>query len=106
MADTITFLYSKSKTHTTITANGAQGGITPRGDFKIDFFIEANAFPETIQHSLTPDGLGPEIERSPGETRIEREMQVSVVMSPSQAKSLGQWLLNRVAAFEKGGKNT
>ena len=97
----VVFQYEKDPDYRVVYANGAFGGVTPRGDIKFELFIEYVKAPETIVHSMTPDGLGPEIERLPDRTPITRESQVGVIMSPNQAKSLAHWLLGKLSEVEK-----
>jgi hypothetical protein len=96
----LTFKYVRSSEYRVVAVNGAHGGITGRGDFRIDLFLESGAIPTTITHSLTPDGLGPEIGRDPPPPDIVRELQVAVVLQLDQAKSLAHWILENLRQFE------
>lgn len=95
---TIRYKYTRHPDYRTVYANGAIGGTTPRGDVKFDLFIEFVDLPEESVHSITPDGIGPEIERQPVNPPLNRQSQVGVIMSPSQAKSLAYWLLGQTTA--------
>ena len=97
----VVYQYEKNQNYRVVYANGAFGGVTPRGDIKFELFIEYVKIPETVVRSMTPDGLGPEIERSPEGGPITRESQVGVIMAPSQAKSLAHWLLGKLSEVEK-----
>ena len=59
------------------------------------------ADPEETTHSVTPEGLGPEIGRKPEAPPFTRQSQIGVVMTPGQAKSFGYWLINQVENMEK-----
>ena len=100
----ITFRYEKHPEYRVIFANGAVGGTTPRGDIKFDLFIEYLEVPESTVHSVTPDGIGPEIERNPPALPFTRQSQVGIIMSPGQAKSLAYWLMGQVDSVEKKRK--
>jgi hypothetical protein len=103
----IQFEYRRSDDYRIVAANGAHGGVTSRGDFRFDLFVEGPKAPEFVVHSITPDGLGPEVEREPSGRIVERELQIGVVMSPTQAKSLAQWILSRLSAMpQDGGKSS
>ena len=94
----IVFEYARSRDFRLIYANGAQGGVTPRGELLFDLFVEQQRAVLRTAHSVVPDGLGPEeVELAPNHLR---EVQARVVMSLQQAKSLGRWLLTTVEAFE------
>jgi hypothetical protein len=98
---TITYKYTRHPDYRTTYANGAIGGTTPRGDVKFDLFVEFVDIPEQSVHSITPDGIGPEIERQPANPPLTRQSQVGVIMSPSQAKSLAYWLLSQTNTLEQ-----
>ena len=102
---TVTYKYTRHPDYRLTYANGAIGGTTPRGDIKFDLFIEFLDNPDESVHSITPDGLGPEIQRTPSAPPLNRESQVGVIMDPSQAKSLAYWLLAQVKAVEKKPKS-
>ena len=97
----IVYRYEKHPDYRVIFANGAMGGATPRGDIKFDLFIEYLEVPEESVHSITPDGIGPEIERNPASPPFTRQSQIGVIMNPGQAKSLAYWLMSQVDALAK-----
>ena len=108
----VEFRYFKDANYRTVYANGVHGGITTRGDLKMDFFVESPLVPDKVFHNVTKEGLGPETGREPdiGDKRvIQRESQVGVVVSLEQAKSIAYWLLKNIRDFEeakqKGGKD-
>ncbi len=103
--DKVVFHYELSPEYRVVYANGAFGSITPRGDIKYDLFIEYVKAPEAIVHIMTPDGLGPEVDREPAKMPISRELQIGVMMTPGQAKSFAHWLLSKVSELE-GRKRT
>ena len=94
------FVYTRASDYRVIAANGVQGGVTGRGDFRFDLFLESAEVPESVTHSITPDGLGPEIARDPARPDIVREVQIGVVMQVDQAKSFAHWIMERVRLAE------
>jgi hypothetical protein len=100
----IAYRYEKHPKYRVIFANGAVGGATPRGDIKFDLFIEYLEVPEETFHSITPDGIGPEVDRNPKNPPFTRQSQVGVIMNPGQAKSLAYWLMGQVDGLEKKSK--
>ena len=96
----LTFTYARAADYRVFAANGVHGGVTGRGDFKFDLFVESSGVPESVTHSITPDGLGPETGREPERPEIVREIQVGVIMQVEQAKSFGHWILERVKLAE------
>jgi hypothetical protein len=106
MSREITFQFERDPDYRVIVANGAWGGITPRGEFKFDLFFEHVDTPEEISYMATPDGLGPETNRSPNPTPFTREALVGVVMTVENAESLGKWILEKVSqAKQRTAKN-
>ena len=98
----IVFKYEKHADYKLIYSNGAHGGITTKGEYKFDLFVEYAKAPEEIHHSITGDGLGPEVAREPPEpTAITREAQVGVIMNIESAKSLAHWILQNVRSHEE-----
>jgi hypothetical protein len=104
MADNVIFTYQKNPDYRIKYANGAFGGVTPKGEIKFDLFVEYLQNPEETVHSMTPDGLGPEIDRTPEKPPIVRESQVGIIMSIGEAKSLAAWLMQRVNTYEQRNK--
>ena len=99
------FGYEKDPAFRVVYANGAQGGVTPKGEYTFDLFFEHARPPTKVVHSITPDGLGPEVERQPPAPQVVRELLVGVVMTPAGAKSLAHWILETIHQFEeKTGK--
>jgi len=94
------FVYARAPDYRVVAANGVHGGVTGRGDFRFDVFVESAQMPDSVTHSITPDGLGPEIEREPVRADILREVQVGVVMQIEQAKSFAHWILERIRVAE------
>jgi hypothetical protein len=108
MSDTpreIVFAHRRADDYRTVAANGVHGGITGRGDFRFEFFVEYTDLPESVTHSVTPDGLGPQIDRSPERPNVVRESQVGVVMQIEQARNFARWILERTKNIPpKGGQ--
>lgn len=109
----IAFRFQQDEDYRLIPVNGVWGGVTPRGDIKVDLFHESEAQPDVVTHELTPDStLGEEVERSPSAS-IERTVLVGVVLAAEQAESIGRWLQDkarevrerREAGRQKNGGN-
>jgi hypothetical protein len=79
--------------------NGVWGGLTPRGDLHLEFFVESVATPERVVNAIEGTRLGQEIERSPAR-RLIRRVQVGVLMSLDQAEALARFIDERLAEFK------
>ncbi len=97
----IIFRFERDPEYRIITANGAWGGITPRGELMFDLFFEHIDLPEEVTYMATPDGLGPESSRSPNPTPIVRDALVGVVMTPENAENLGRWIIEKVSMLKQ-----
>ena len=95
----LTFDYIKSPSFRVIHADGAIGGVTPRGDIHVAYFSEREAIPTRMVFEMLQGGtLGRELD----EERITRggfvrEMDVDVVMSVTVAESLMKWLSEQIS---------
>lgn len=95
----IGFRFERDPEYRIVIANGAWGGITPRGELMFDLFFEHLEMPEEIYYMTTPEGLGPESRRVPDPLLIIREALVGVVMTPENAESLAHWILEHVRMY-------
>jgi len=78
-------------------ANGAWGGMTPQGDFALDFYVERNVSPTLVVHKMkNGTELGEEIRREPADIHISRLVQVGVVMSPVQAFAVATFIMTKL----------
>ena len=99
----IAFHYIKSNFFRVVHADGAHGGITPRGLVEMNFFSERHPIPKKVVHTLLPTGqMGPEVR----EERVERdgpvrEVDVGVIMDLAAAKSLHAWLAEKIEVLTK-----
>jgi hypothetical protein len=97
----VTFHYEFDPAYRIVGANGVWGGLTPRGDIRLDFFVESLTVPDSVVNLITPDGkLGPELARTP-ERRITRRLQVGILLSREQADDIADFLKARVAEFRR-----
>lgn len=101
--DQVRFHYIKSNSFRVIHADGAFGGLSPRGGIHMALYNERLPIPRETVHEVTPEGkLGKEIrpERVAREG-IVREVEVGVVMSIDTTRSLIEWLTRKVEEAEK-----
>ena len=97
----IEFKYTKSPDYRLKYVNGAFGGPTPKGEIKIDFFIDHMETPDGVVYAITPNGqIGEEIKRTPLKQPITRELQVGIIANLQDAKSLHEWLGRHIRTLE------
>lgn len=82
-----------------ITANGAFGGITPKGEIFIEFFIEKPRFSHVL---LETDDSGNVIqEKFEENVEIIRELQLGLLLRADVAEAFAKVLTDIVSAQQK-----
>lgn len=94
----IRFEFQYAPDYKVYAANGAWGGVTTRGDIKLDFFVESPKNPEAVLNTVLPDGTLTEEQRLglPERTHT-RLIQCGVLMSIEQAESLADFIKQKTA---------
>lgn len=93
--------YKESPDYRIIPANGAWGGLSPKGDIVMNLYVEYAKTPLSVTHDVEQGKLGPESDRDTGGAAITRQLQVGVVMNPGVAESVAKWLLGKVEDLNK-----
>jgi hypothetical protein len=86
-----------------VYANGAHGGVSPRGELVMNFYLERMALPESITHEINPNGtIGSETAAEPDDLAhsMVRLIETGVVMNYQNARELHLWLGERVKEME------
>jgi hypothetical protein len=99
---TIRFNYRKGKDLRVIRADGAWGGISPRGDILMSIFTERLPIPEYDEHEISEDGsVGRRVQHYTNTEGIIREVEVTISLHPVVAITIANWLMNKVRQFER-----
>ena len=86
-----------------VAANGVWGDPTPRGDLRLDFFVEALSLPTRVMHAISPEGrVGSELRREP-ERRFTRRIQLGILVSMDHAESIARTIQDMVAEYRSRG---
>lgn len=102
MTDEVTFHYIKSNYFRVAHADGAWGGITPRGLIQINFYSERQPIAKQTFHTIEGDRLGPEIaDRRIVRDGPVREIEFGAVMDLSTAKLVREWLDDKIKVLEQ-----
>lgn len=96
----VRFKYNIPSDYQIIYANGVYGGITPRGELHCNFFFEHSGIPEVEDAELMKDGKVKMKEKELEEVIINRDLKVGIVLSPEQALSIANWMLDKIKSFE------
>jgi hypothetical protein len=97
---TLKFRYIKSQYFRSIKADGAWGGLSPRGDINMALFSERLQIPDEQEYQVSDAGalqLQKELTRDEG---IIREVEVAVMMRPETAVVVRNWLTQMISQFE------
>lgn len=98
---TVDFEYIKSGDYRVIYADGVHGGPTPRGMVQLSFYAERTPIPRKIVHQILDNQLGPELrDRRESRSGIIRQVAATVVMSLDTARSLREWLDEKIEILE------
>jgi len=99
----ITFKYIFNKDYNPLYVNGAHGGISPRGEIVMNFYLERPALPYSITHEINGNGtIGAEIAAEPEDFKnsLVRHVENGVVMNYQSARDLHNWLGERLREIE------
>ena len=95
--DEISIEWEYDKNYRMVPANGMWGGITPRGDLRIDFFVESMPVPDSGAGKLLNDGSGRYTERQEASEKVTvvRQIQVGVMVPSQQVQSFMRWFQDK-----------
>ena len=95
--DEISIKWEYDKGYRLVPANGMWGGITPRGDLRIEFFVEAVPVPGSGETALLKDesGFYKERRKTPEQVTVVRKVQVGVMVPPQQVQSFMEWFKDK-----------
>jgi len=99
----MTFKYIFTYDYNPVYINGAHGGISPRGELVMNFYLERQPLPNAISHEITPAGtIGPETEVEPSDLgrSLVRQVINGVVVNYQTARELHYWLGEKVKEME------
>ena len=96
----IRFRYMKSRFFRVIHADGAWGGVSPRGSIHMSLFNERGALPDTSTLVIDATGrvMRPEAIQTSGD--IIREVECDVVFDLSTAINLRRWLDEKIKEIQ------
>jgi hypothetical protein len=97
----IEFHYVKGNHHRVIKVDGAWGGLTPHADIQMSVFSERIPLPDLDEFEVTEEStIGKQTKHVSRKSGIVREIEATLVMTPTVAKALANWLVNKIAQFE------
>jgi len=100
----IKFKYMFSQDYNPVFVTGAHGGVTPRGDIVVNFFMERQPLPNYVTNQIAEDGkIGKELNRHPEDNKrtILRFVEVGIVLDIKGAKSIAEFLQKHITSYEQ-----
>jgi hypothetical protein len=101
-------IYEQSRHFRVVLAEGAVGGISPRGRVSFAFYNERVPIPQYTELQIDRDGLSAEVplDETPG---LLREVEVQITMGLEEAEDFASWLTTRVErvrrTVDQGGED-
>lgn len=100
----VRFEYIKSNFFRVIHADGAWGGISPRGNIHISFYNERAAIPDSSKLVVSDEGLV-KPEEFQATSQLVREVEVDVIVDLQTAIVLSAWLNNKITILQEMVRN-
>lgn len=113
--NTIKYKYIFKDDYNTKYANGAYGGVTPRGEISVNFYCERQALPKEHIHSIDENGNLGEISKvdpPDNSSTFVRVVDQGIIINLQTAKDIVKWLQTKIDIIEsinkqvKNGSNT
>ena len=99
----MTFKYIFTYDYNPVYVNGAHGGVSPRGELVMNFYLERPPLPNAITHEITPNGgIGAETKVEPSDLgrSVVRQVINGVVLNYQTAADLHYWLGEQLKAMQ------
>ena len=97
------FKYIFTYDYNPVYVNGAHGGVSPRGDLVVNFYLERQPLPNSVSHEITAAGtIGPETVTDPSDLSrsLVRHVTNGVVLNYQTAHDLHYWLGEKLKEME------
>lgn len=99
----ITFKYIFDDSYNPTYVNGAHGGVTPRGELVVNFYLERQPLPNAISHEIAVNGsIGRESAVDPADLHrsFVRHISSGIVLNQQTAKEIHFWLGEKLKEME------
>lgn len=103
----LTFKYIFNYGYNPTYVNGAQGGISPRGELVVHFYLERPPLPNALSYEISPQGaIGAESGSDPEDlaSSMVRFVDTGVVMNYENARVFHAWLGEKLREAEELAK--
>lgn len=100
----LTFKYIFNYAYNPVYVNGAHGGISPRGELVMNFYLERPPLPEEIKHAINPNGtIGDVTAEEPHDlsSSMVRYIDNGVILNYESARTIHYWIGERLKEMEE-----
>ncbi|HLF47411.1 MAG TPA: hypothetical protein VI548_13365 [Chitinophagaceae bacterium] len=99
-ASSVTIHNKISNNFRELHVDGAYGGVTPKGQFNINFYAERLAIPKATDYKIEDNKLIKIADSEDSKKGIIREFETGVYMTIETAKEIHKWLGDQISNFE------
>ena len=100
----LTFKYIYNYSYNPVYVNGAHGGMSPRGELVMNFYLERPPLPQEIRHEINANGtIGNVTGEEPHNlgSSMVRFIDTGVVLNYETARTIHYWLGERLKEMEE-----
>lgn len=99
----IAFKYIFNYAYNPVYINGAHGGISPRGELVMNFYLERPPLPSEVRHEVNPNGtIGNVTAEEPHNlgSSMVRFIDNGVILNYESARNIHYWIGERIKEME------
>ena len=99
----LTFKYVFNYSYNPTYVNGAHGGLSPRGELIMNFYLERLPLPASMTHEINPNGtIGNQVAEEPADLKssMVRFVDSGVILNYESARNIHAWLGERLQEME------
>ena len=99
----INFKYIFNYGYNPVYVNGAHGGISPRGELIMNFYLERQPLPNSISHEINSNGtIGNPTSEEPEDLQnsMVRFIDTGIILNYESARNLHFWMGERLKEME------
>jgi len=97
--------YCKTPSYRVYFADGIFGGLTPKDELFMEFYVERLPTPDQMTYSVKEDGTLGDPVSSQGKTGLQRELQCGLVMNMDTVIAFRNWLNRKIGEFNERVKS-
>lgn len=102
--------YKKIEGYRTYHVDGAYGGLTPKANIYVEFFVERHPTPKIVEHTVGVDGMLGEGRKVDGLNGIVRQIECGISLDLTTAIALRDFLSGQISKLQQvlseGNKKT